>query len=73
MRFKQWLPARARHASTEDVTRHSKGHLKGEAKKVLKSLYSNNYCYLVGGKKNKRYKLTRDGLNLALDILNPSD
>jgi len=55
--------------SKEDVTRHFPGHLKGDAKKALESLNKNNYCYSVGGKKNKRYKLTKDGQNLALNIL----
>lgn len=57
------------HASKENVTRHFKGHLKGNAKKALLKLKTKSYCTEVGGKKNARYKLTIRGRQKALEML----
>ena len=56
------------HASKEDVTGKFARHLRGSVKGALQTLRKKGYCTLVGGKRSRRYRLSRYGLNQALNL-----
>ena len=53
------------HASTEDITRNFPKYLRGNVKKCLGNIRTKKLCNRVGGKRNTRWRLSREGLNVA--------